>query len=116
VVRCKGQDYPYGRELYNRGVCLNVVNAGLLSEAASHKLCLVPRDGAIRVPLDLEHPLDVQNFAACKFDDKDPCLPLLKRLVLSVDSNLPVLTLNDAHGLLVRGRYIDAIGDCTIRG
>ncbi len=54
-------------------------------------------------PLDLEHPLDVHNLAAYMFDDKAPCLPLLKRLILSVDGSLPVLTLSDAQGLLVRG-------------
>ena len=116
MERCKGHDYQYGRELHNGGERLSVVNAVLLSEAASHKSYPVPSDGAIRVPLDLEHPLDVHNLAACRFDDEAPCLPLLKRRVLSVDYNLLVLTLSDAQGLRVRGRHIDDIGGGHICG
>ena len=57
-------NHSYGGELHSGGERLSVVNAVFLSEATSHKSCLVSGDGAVRVALDLEHPLAVDNLAA----------------------------------------------------
>lgn len=93
TLSSQGEHRAHRHRLDNGTVCLAVVHAGTLREAANDPSCLVSIERAILLELVAKHPFATDDMGVGRSRYKRPCVIVEQRVVFRLHSLAPVRVL-----------------------